>query len=147
MRKLKKEIEEKMKIDPEWDWREYYLLLGSDVKSLFPSLSTKRTARIVREQTEKSNINWQNIDERWLCLYVHLNRDKCLNLRDIIHLLPYRTPGRRGPEAGMGSIEARKRHVKKSGEGNWTWPEKKPNEKKNKETKRSFIRDCNTTSI
>ena len=50
MRKLKKEIEEKMKIDPEWDWREYYLLLGSDVKSLFPSLSTKRTARIVREK-------------------------------------------------------------------------------------------------
>ena len=58
-----------------------------------------------------------------------MNRDKCLNLRDIIHLLPYRTPGRRGPEAGMGSIEARKRHVKKSGEGNWTWPEKKPNKK------------------
>ena len=47
---IKKEIEEKRKENKEWDWREKYLLLGSDVEALFPSLSAKRTSRIVREQ-------------------------------------------------------------------------------------------------
>ena len=106
--------------------------MGSDVKSLFPILSDKITARIFCEQKEKSNTNWQNIDERWLCLYIHLNSEKCSNLLDIAHLLPHRLPGRRGLEASMGSEEARRRHVKESGEGNWTWPEKKPNKKETK---------------
>ena len=30
-----------------WDWREHYMLLGSDVISLFPSLPAERTARAV----------------------------------------------------------------------------------------------------
>ena len=31
--KIGEEIKEKKKTDPEWDWREDYLLLGSDVKN------------------------------------------------------------------------------------------------------------------
>ena len=67
-REIEKEIEEKRKTDEDWDWREKYLLLGSDVQALFPSLSADRTAKIVREQASKSKIVWENIDPRWLCL-------------------------------------------------------------------------------
>ena len=107
-RKLKKEIETRRKIDPNWEWREKYLLLGSDVESLFPSLCAKGTARIIREQATKSNIIWENIDPKWLCLYVHLNRDICSGTSEIEHLLPKRTPGRRGVEAGIGSLEVKR---------------------------------------
>jgi len=103
--------------------------LGSDVEALFPSLSASNTARIVREQAIKSNIVWENVDPKWLCLYVHLNGGESSDIRDIEHLLPKRTPGRRGREAGMGSLEAKRREVRDSGEGNWIWPEELPNEK------------------
>ena len=41
-------------------------------------------------------------------------------------MLPKRTPGRRGKEAGLGSLEVRRREVRESGEGNWVWPEAVP---------------------
>ena len=59
----KVENEKKLKGDS-WDWREEWVLLGSDVVSLFPSLSAERTAKIVRKQVEKSLINWENIDDK-----------------------------------------------------------------------------------
>ena len=101
-------------------------MLGSDVEALFPSLSAKRTARIVREQVIKSNIIWENIDSQWLCLYIHLNRESSADISEIAHLLPRRTPGRRGKEAGMGSLEAKRREIRESGEGNWVWPDTIP---------------------
>ena len=89
----------------------------------------KRSARIVREQVEKSKMIWENVDPKWLCLYVYLNKKYCEGIKEIEHLLPKRTPGRRVKEAGMGSWEARRREVRESGEGNWIWPEKLPKEK------------------
>ena len=80
----------------------------------------------MREQVAKSDIIWENIDPRWLCLYVHLNRGEASSISEIEHLLPRRTPGRRGKEAGMGSLEARRREVRESGEGNWIWPDTLP---------------------
>ena len=65
-RKLKKEIETRKKVDKDWDWRNKYMLLGSDVESLFPSLTAKRSARIVREQVERSKMIWENVDPKWL---------------------------------------------------------------------------------
>ena len=49
-----REIAAKLEIEPSYDWRNKYLLLGTDVKALFPSLSAKRTGRAVREQAEKN---------------------------------------------------------------------------------------------
>ena len=132
-KEIREEIEEKKKVDKDWDWREKYLLLGSDVEALFPSLSAQRTARIVREQVTKSKIIWENIDPKWLCLYIHLNREESSGLSEVLHLLPKRTPGRRGKEAGMGSLEAKRREVRESGEGNWVWPETLPTEKETRE--------------
>ena len=61
-----REIAAKLEIEPSYDWRNKYLLLGTDVKALFPSLSAKRTGRAVREQAEKSLIEWEEIDQKWL---------------------------------------------------------------------------------
>ena len=60
---------------PDWKWQEELILLGSDVKSLFPSLSAEKTGRAVRSQFEKSDITWQNIDWKLLTLYVKLNEN------------------------------------------------------------------------
>ena len=109
-----------------WDWRDEYMLIGSDVKALFPSLSADKTSKLVREQAEKINMEWENLDEDWLKLYIHLNRDIARDIKDIEHLLPARRKGRRGVEAGMGSTEAKEREIRgNSKESNWTWPNNK----------------------
>ena len=107
-----REIAAKLEIEPSYDWRNKYLLLGTDVKALFPSLSAKRTGRAVREQAEKSLIEWEEIDQKWLTLYIHLNEKLCSNLEEIKYLLPWRREGRRGPEAGHGSEECKQRYLK-----------------------------------
>ena len=74
------------------DWRNEYILLGTDVTALFPSLSASNTAKSVRRQIEKSSIVWKNIDARWLTLYLKLfeSNMNTKNLKDINHLLPTR---------------------------------------------------------
>ena len=56
----------------DWDWTDEYILIGTDVQSLFPSLSAERTGLAVREQFEKSIINWENIDWKYISLYISL---------------------------------------------------------------------------
>ena len=100
------------------------MLLGSDVKALFPSMSAEKSAIAVKNQVKKIKMEWLNIDDQWLRLYIHLNRDMCSNLEEVIHLLPHRREGRRGVEAGMGSRECGERQVRgNSKESNWTWPD------------------------
>jgi len=107
-----------------WDWRNDYVLLGSDVKALFPSLSADNTSRIIRKQAEKIQMNWENVHEDWIKVYINLNREKCEDIKEIEHLLPVRRKGRRGVEAGMGSIEAKERRIRgNETNSNWTWPE------------------------
>ena len=120
-----KEIEVKIKEDENYDWRDKFILLGTDVKALFPSLSAEGASKAVREQVLKSEIVWEEIDEMWLALYVHLNEGLCSNIEDIKHLLPRRRRGRRGPEAGMGSIECGERYLYDDASSNWEWPEER----------------------
>ena len=63
------------------------------MKALFPSLSAQRTSKIVREQVEKIDMKWENLDEDWIKLYVHLNRENCTDISEIEHLLPVRRNG------------------------------------------------------
>ena len=108
---------------PEWDWRQEYMLIGSDVTSLFPSLSARRTAKIVRKQFMKSKVEWQNVDTDWLRLYVHLNRGLSSDVSNVSHLLPKKKKGRRGKESGMGSLECKKRRIRKDHPDScWEWP-------------------------
>ena len=59
--------------DPDWDYRDEFILLGSDVQSLFPSLSPEGTGVAVRNEFSKSQIDWQNVDWRLVTLYLKLN--------------------------------------------------------------------------
>ena len=108
----------------DWDWRSDYVLIGSDVQALFPSLSASKTSKIIRKQVEKTKMEWSNLDEDWIRLYIHLNRHLCTEIEHIEHLLPNRRKGRRGREAGMGSIEGKERKIRGNKvDSNWTWPE------------------------
>ena len=109
------------------------MLLGSDVTALFPSLTRDRTAAAVYRQAKKSPIVWSNIDEKWLTLYVHLNRHLSSNIAEIAHLLPQKRPGKRGREPGMSSFTCMQRHLEEEYEVNgriiknsWVWPKSKP---------------------
>ena len=98
-------------------------MLGSDVVPLFPSLSARNTAKIVREQVQKSPITWQKIDIDWLRLYIHLNEKMADDISEVAHLLPFKKKGRRGKESGIGSLECKKRKLDiDSPKSCWDWP-------------------------
>ena len=117
------DIKKKLIEDPDYDWREIYVMLGTDVVSLFPSLSAEKTREAVRKQAEKTALKWDEIDEMCLSLYIRLNRDLCHDYEAIKHLLPVRRRERRGKEAGMGSTECNQRYLQYDDENsNWDWP-------------------------
>ena len=95
----------------DWDWREDWMLVGSDVVSLFPSLTAETTAKIVRKQVRKSPITWMNVDVDWLRLYIHLNRSLASDISSVEELHPRKRKGRRGVESGMHSQECLQRHI------------------------------------
>ena len=71
----------------------------------------------------KSKIVWQNVDDTWLRLYVHLNRER-IDVSEVLHLLPWKKKGRRGRESGMSSLECKRRHLNiGSSDSRWDWPE------------------------
>ena len=66
-----KEVASELEENKDYDWRNNWMVMGSDVKSLFPSLTKEKTAKAVRAQAEKNDIKWTNIDSKWLRLYIH----------------------------------------------------------------------------
>ena len=116
-----------------WDWRNDWMMVGSDVVSLFPSLTAENTARIVRSQAEKIPIHWENIDTKWLRMYIHQNRSYSHDTTEIDYLLPRKRKGKRGPEPGMSSKECMRRHLEPYYEdgdiSSWVWPPGEPSEK------------------
>ena len=111
------------------------MLIGSDVSALFPSLTRNNTAAAVRRQTEKADIRWENLDTKWLRLYVYLNKHRLKDIKKVQHLLPKKRPGRRGVEPGIGYFECQRRYLtdeykkgNKLVKSAWIWPNKEPNQ-------------------
>ena len=71
-----------------WYLRKSWTLIGSDVVPLFPSLSAERTPIAVRAQAMKSDIKWENIEDRRLRLYIYMNKNLASDISKIEHLLP-----------------------------------------------------------
>ena len=97
-------------LDKNWKWTDDLIMLGSDVKSLFPSLTAKETGRAVRRQFEKSKIKWTNIDWKLITLYIKLHENQWKNetIRDIKKYLPNRvTKFGRPPSLATENIETR----------------------------------------
>ena len=105
-------------------------MIGSDVISLFPSLTAIETAKAVRSQALKCSISWDNIDSRWLWFYIHLNQRFSSDISQVKHLLPQKRKGMRGPEPGLSSKECKGRHLEnvyENGEpSSWVWPTREP---------------------
>ena len=75
---------------------------------LFPSLSAVITANAVRTQIKKSEIIWNNIDNRWLTLYLKLNENNLekSDLDSIKLMLPKRISKMGGaPSFGSYNVE------------------------------------------
>ena len=126
------EEEKKTRVD-NWDWRIDYVLFGSDVKALFPSLSASKTSKIVRELAEKTDMSWENLDDEWMRLYIHLNRDKTHDISEIEYLLLRKRKGRRGRESGITSTEAKEKKIRGNDANScWTWPDKTPTQRERK---------------
>ena len=94
-----------------WDWKDQWTMIGSDVISLFPSLTAIETAKAVRSQALKCSISWDDIDSRWLWFYIHLNQRFSSDISQVKHLLPQKRKGMRGPEPGLSSKECKGRHL------------------------------------
>ena len=114
--KCNESIREKLKADQsskveanENFWDEH-ILLGTDVKSLFPSLSAQETGLAIRKQFMKSPIKWNNIDWRLATLYIKMNESYWKNgeLDRIRKYLPERKSKiGRPPSLGTENLELR----------------------------------------
>ena len=72
--------------------REDYVLsaIGNDVISLFPSLDSVNTVRIVREEVENSSIEIDGFNEKLGLKYIAMNEEYTGDLRPLRKLLPTR---------------------------------------------------------
>jgi hypothetical protein len=72
--------------------REDYLLsvIGNDVISLFPSLDSANTGRIVCEEVERSSMEIDGFNERLGLKYIAMNEEYTGDLEPLRNLLPTR---------------------------------------------------------
>ena len=66
------------------------VVIGSDVEALYPSLDSKRVARMVSEAIMMSKVTWMNLDYMEACWYIALNwsADQCR--RSNLESAPYK---------------------------------------------------------
>lgn len=86
-----------------------FVIIGSDVESLYPSLDIDKVAKLVYEAILKSEMKWENIDFMEACRYIALNwsEEQCIksSLRKVLPTRRGRTgvkPGVRGPWVQRG---------------------------------------------
>ena len=78
-------------------------LIGNDVTALYPSLSAKNTARIIKEAIVKSEVDFRGFDVDKGRAYIAINSDLVENMEDIKHLIPTRKY-KTGTKPTMSSI-------------------------------------------
>ena len=62
-------------IHPEHE-EEEMSLVGSDVVVLFPSITAERSARIVRDEIQRSEITFEGFDDEKARAYIYMNKKK-----------------------------------------------------------------------
>ena len=94
-------------------WTEDLIILGSDVVSLFPSLSATLTGKAVKEQIIKSTIQWENIDWNLLTLYLKINEGYWKNCQvfDSIKMLLQKKKSNIGRPASVTTKDLEKKYI------------------------------------
>ena len=90
------------------------VIIGSDVKALYPSLSDIEVSLIVHDAVMKSNVKFDNINHRIATQYIamHINNDE-LKHSDLRRVLPIRT-AKAGAKPGVNADPEK--------EVNWSFP-------------------------
>ena len=105
-------------------------LIGMDAVALFPSLSGKNTARIVREAAENTTMELEGFDWKKGMVYVRVNKHLTRVKREMRKFLPIRK-STRGTEPGMASQSLNKRKYRT--ENQWIFTQKIPTQREKKE--------------
>ena len=92
-------------------------------------------------------MEWSNLDEDWIRLYIHLNRDLCTEIEHIEHLLPSRRKGRRGREAGMGVSRSKEEVSTRVGRGKLHMDRRDTHNKRDKSPNRNCPGDSSENGI
>ena len=90
------------------------LLLGADVKALFPSLDCKEVAKEVMKELLETEMKIDEVDWKELATYLAMNLDqKQVDALPVRRLIPVRRYSR-GPRPGCTGKDARDRNVKEA---------------------------------
>ena len=95
-------------------------LVGSDVIALFPSITAEKTGKIVRQEIENSEVEFEGFDVDKGRAYIVINRDMIDDIEEIEYLLPARK-GKTGIKPTMSSITTRW-----NPEEQWVFPPNEP---------------------
>ena len=78
-------------------------LVGSDVVALFPSITAAKSARIVREEIQRSKLKFEGIDHEKALTYIAINRELIENIEELEEFIPKRK-SKNGTTPSMASI-------------------------------------------
>ena len=99
------------------------IVLGNDVIALFPSLTSKRTGQIIREQVLKSKMKYEGFDFKEIRRYVAANRELTGDLKCLEDVLPRRKSlgkGGRKPTIKSAEIYGKEKGTEKT----WIFPKR-----------------------
>ena len=108
---------------------EELFVIANDVVALFPSMSSERTGKVVRELVEESELKFEGMDYMEIARYIAVEKDKTGDLEEIECLLPTRkfkrgvTPGIKNPECSGKD---------KNTQIVWVFPDKSPTDRQKK---------------
>ena len=88
---LRQDCEEEGCCGRGWVREDYALcIVGNDVVSLFPSLDSENTGKIVREEVTRSTMSIEGFNMKLGVKYIAMNQEYTSNLEEIKELLPVR---------------------------------------------------------
>ena len=101
-------------------------ILGNDVVSLFPSLESKVTGKIVREEVQRSTITIEGFNTKLGLRYITMNENYTSNLEPLRGLLPVRVT-KPGTKPTMKSKWVNHKEI--LDDEDWIYPRRQPTEK------------------
>ena len=78
---------------PKLENRQEYSVLGSDVKALFPSITSENTGKIIREKVENSRVQFEGFCWKKGLAYISMNKGLTTELEELEEILPTRKSG------------------------------------------------------
>ena len=117
---------------PAWYKEDYELvLIGNDVVALFPSLTSKRSGELVREEVEESDIVVEGFNHRLGVRYIKMMKHLTGDLKPLGSVMPWRktVPGRKPTVASKEFT----RSDDDLGDDKWCHPKREPTQRQKRQ--------------